>query len=546
MSVPQKNLLVAGGLVLAGLVALKALSQPTAPAADRSGTAIAELELRQESAAVASDPDSDASPRYSTTGTRKTSAELDSLNASTTNQSVAEELFSAGSPSSDSLSSLTNSLPRVQPQLASTPEPTLLPDPVAKTEGSTGSGEFDDFLDGLLDSAEPAPGQRIQPTAPLGGERIGERVAELPADPAATRPDGDSASATGTLENSEQPNPNSFGPPANAMDSQTSAATAPMPQRIQLSDEVLQNIFAHLEYGRQLASKGSVFSARNEFIQGLTDLAKAHDYASRSTRFTTALSSALLALDESADLIQLLSSQPEQLSEIVAGHQSKIVDPTMAAQLVPMDVAQRYLHFAWNKLAESAAGNANAGPLLYSMGKLHLTVSQREGNEYDRYQAMCLFRACHAVDPRHAESANELAVQLARTGQLEIAKQLLLDSLRSRPIPMAWKNLATVHQMLGEHDHAARASNEFALMTQSQPGFQQGAHWVPPETFAAAPVGLQDLPLNTMPANSPQSASPPASPQNGGMGFGWQNNSDNSPQRTANQNSLVDRIKKIF
>ena len=539
MRVPHKNWIIAGGIAIAGLIAFKALSLPSGHGQPNQATiSVADLKL-DASEYRATNPNDEpgglSAERSHSAGERHQS--LDEFSPRRQPILPGDLAHRKVEPAA---SSAMNSLP-----LASTPVSSKTPldssaaehAPVERLASSRptpapASEEVNDFLNELLEPNAEIPsadGWANTPT-PAALNRI-----EQPASSSNTQPNLPETNQVSQPTRSS----NAMGPSA------TEPAKANLPNPLgarALNDETRQSILRHLEYGRQLAGKGSVYSARDELLQGLTDLAKANDYASKTSRFSTSLNEALMALQESTDLIARGAESELNVAELVQSHQSRILSPAEANELLPIDVAQRYLFFAWNRLVDSAGGNPIASNVLYSLGKLHLTVSQQTNDESERYQSMCFFRACYALDPQHAESANELAVQLARSGDLDVAKSLLLSSLRHRQVPMAWKNLATIHELLGEHDMAARAQNEYAIMQQ---GLQQEMRWMPPEAFVAAPEGLQQQPAAppAMAAGAPAyNQAPPQQP-----GFGWQtDNQTPAPQRTANQNSLIERIKRIF
>ena len=96
-----------------------------------------------------------------------------------------------------------------------------------------------------------------------------------------------------------------------------------------------------------------------------------------------------------------------------------------------------------------------------------------------------------AVD-RNFLAANELGVLMARYGQLQEARRLLVHSVQVQPQVEAWHNLAVVHERLGEADLATRAAYERELLAQRMPApslASGNVEWVDAKTFAAHSPG---------------------------------------------------------
>lgn len=71
-----------------------------------------------------------------------------------------------------------------------------------------------------------------------------------------------------------------------------------------------------------------------------------------------------------------------------------------------------------------------------------------------------LFHAALVIEPKHSLAANEAGVALARLGRMNEAKLALQHSASLTAHPSTWRNLALVHQTLGEGQLAQLAERE--------------------------------------------------------------------------------------
>jgi hypothetical protein len=111
---------------------------------------------------------------------------------------------------------------------------------------------------------------------------------------------------------------------------------------------------------------------------------------------------------------------------------------------------------------------------------------------------MVFYQAALLVDGRNYMAANELGVLLARMGQWQHAREVLRHGVSVGHRPELWRNLARVHQELGELDWAASALGEAARAEQrlyrtSGPAqLHNGGgfvRWVSPHQLSRSPGG---------------------------------------------------------
>ncbi len=259
-----------------------------------------------------------------------------------------------------------------------------------------------------------------------------------------------------------------------------------------ISASAAQRAVHHVEYGKSLARRNASFAARQEFYSALGVLAQSNDEQSGTQTYTTSLRNAVVAMNEAEDF--MVSDTESQLGmkvdDITAGHATKIIGETQARHMSPSQALQRYMAFAGQQLEIAGGQNVVSAETLYCLGKLHQVLSTKslDPNSMDVAKSMVYQRAALGADETNVNSANELAVMLAQSGKTKEAKWLLKQGLLVRPTPVAWANLAKLHQRNGEHELAQLAMNErqIALNSPITPGPSKKISWVSSEAFIAA------------------------------------------------------------
>lgn len=268
----------------------------------------------------------------------------------------------------------------------------------------------------------------------------------------------------------------------------------------------------HIDNGRALARRGAVFAAREQFLVGLRLVAQSLDATRGDSLCSQALADGLVAIEEGGQFLRAGGSNgaTTDLKALAASHRTgQTLELDRLAHATPIVAAQAYYDYAVEKLAVASGGQDTACEALYSIGKLHLVSARHDatGSPLDETKAMVMFQAALAVNAHDAQSANELAVLMARYGRWEEAKSLLLDSLRSQPSPAAWRNLAAVHRALGETQLAELADAEFAAM-QSQPHpSTAGVQLVSADQFNQVPHSMWPDAANAAHSDSPNAPS---------------------------------------
>jgi len=274
------------------------------------------------------------------------------------------------------------------------------------------------------------------------------------------------------------------------------AASAPMTPEMRA---VLEEAEVRIRQAFRLAQRDALYLAQEEFVAALSLVAQANDMQRGTQFFTESLDAGLVALEESREFVQPRTvGKRLDLSRIVAGHRTPVLKNESLESMPPAVAARRYYAYAQEQLSGASAGEPRNSIALYGLGKL--VTASTETSPHQRLEgtarAMVLHQAALMADRKNYRAANELAVILARSGDLAHARDLLAHSVRLAPHPVPYHNLAVVLANLGEPQLAQRATNE-ALALERQ-GYHRGGpvvQWVDSTTFAStAPPSNAALP----------------------------------------------------
>ncbi len=215
--------------------------------------------------------------------------------------------------------------------------------------------------------------------------------------------------------------------------------------------------------GSRLVERGATLSGRQEFIAALQVIAEALDQQRHTNAHARALSAGLTALEEARDFVPSNPQQRLPLGELVLGHQTPVLQDVALDQLSNQEALQSYLNYSQQQLSTAGGDLLPGADALFALGKLHLLESQQPSASAPRLElerAIMLFHAALVIEPKHSLAANEAGVALARLGRMNEAKLALQHSASLTAHPSTWRNLALVHQTLGEGQLAQLAERE--------------------------------------------------------------------------------------
>lgn len=281
----------------------------------------------------------------------------------------------------------------------------------------------------------------------------------------------------------------------------------------------LRQAEAHNRLALSLMGRGAWFSARAELNGSIQLIAAAADAATGLPTASRALAEATSILTEAEDFVPRSSRLDAQIdvASIVAGHRSQAVDATTLIGLTPTAARDAYLEAAQFRLTQALGSQPIGSVAAHQLGKMYAALANSSSEEVidPRGKARVYYRAAIAADPTNFFAANDLAVLFGEEGRFEQARQLFHSCLRTSPQPTTWRNLAVVHDKLGEIELARQARAEAQALesgVRSLPGQVVPSHniaWLPPQQFAATTQPQADA-MRT--AAAPQ-APAPAAPQ---------------------------------
>lgn len=278
------------------------------------------------------------------------------------------------------------------------------------------------------------------------------------------------------------------------------AATAtPAPMRVAARREqdaamaaVTRQGEAKVRRAFQLAERGALYSARAELIQVLRLSAQSLDAQTGSRAHSEALAAGLDALKEASDFAPQGTDLEAHLNLplLIASHRTPILKQAPTENLMPLAALQRYYTYAQEQFALAAGNLPVASAALYGLGRVQTVIAQTHG-ETDNLSGpkmMTYYQAALLVDEGNYRAANELGVLLARYGQFEDARRVLVHSVSVHSQPESWHNLAVVHDQLGQSEMAQRARFEAQLASQRKTPNPDGlVRWVEPAALQSRP-----------------------------------------------------------
>lgn len=258
------------------------------------------------------------------------------------------------------------------------------------------------------------------------------------------------------------------------------------PPRIAPSEVVGRRI----RHAMQLAARGAIYAAEEEFLKTLQLMANRCDEHARNQRHSDALAAGLLALKEADAFVFALDDQAasRNVRPLIAAHSSPLLKnstknavPALQALQVYYDYAQARLHFAVQL-------DPYATDVFYGLAKVSMVQAGSEDEAASIAQAIAFLQLALDADPKNFRAANELGVLLARCGRWKQAKHVLRHGLSVRQEPEILLNLSKVHARLGESDLAARAHRQYQrvsrLSSEKRTTDIASIRWVDKSTFS--------------------------------------------------------------
>jgi tetratricopeptide (TPR) repeat protein len=275
-----------------------------------------------------------------------------------------------------------------------------------------------------------------------------------------------------------------------------SNGTTTQPQLSEKSAAILaRQLEAFSQRAEDLAARGAHYAARAETIKALRVVTQTLDTQIGSDTHSRALANAMRALQEAEDFTPAGSHLEAELNlgRLVERHRTPVLRGENLQRVTSFVAQQRYLTYAQEQLVVASGRLPAASRALFDLGRICMALGNTSSNTRSLHlpKAVTLYQAALMVNGRNALAANELGVLLARSGQLEDARAVLLHGASVGPEPEIWHNLAVVHHRLGEVELAQRAQLQARMTTpsRSRPPEAIGnsnVRWVDASEFSAA------------------------------------------------------------
>ncbi len=355
------------------------------------------------------------------------------------------------------------------------------PAEIAKSETKSAAP----IQESVVTPAEVTPAEVAPATSNLARTEIAAAPEPVEVVPLATIPPAPAA-----------PAPIAVAPPMVAAAPAAISPSVPLPQvpgtRSPMMVATLARADERVRHAIQLAEKGAMYASRKEFTAAIELIAQAHDVERGTRQHSQAVSAGLLALKEAHDFVAPSRSEIDVV-RLVAGHRTPVLKQANVTDLPPTLAAQYYYGYAKEHLAAGVGRETVGSIALYGLAKILVAGAGHNAQQLEfTGPAMALYQAALICEPQNFRAAHELGVLLAGSGQLEMAREMLMGSVAQAPQPVMFKNLAVVHSRLGEPQLAREAQQKADTLQQTMPETKApSVQWVDPATFASLSAGTE-------------------------------------------------------
>lgn len=209
-----------------------------------------------------------------------------------------------------------------------------------------------------------------------------------------------------------------------------------------------------------LAGRGALFAAREQFLAALRILAEALDAEFPECRHAASLSAAWTALREAEDFLpRSATAAPPDAALIAAGHATPILKGADLRGVTGLEAYRRYLAFAQDQFALAAGSEVTASMALRGLGKVYGEFADRGVPQPREAAAVAVmfYQAALSAWPDNYMAANDLGVLLAKGGRWNDARRVLEYAVSLSPNPSTCWNLIRVCLAVGDPAGAEQA-----------------------------------------------------------------------------------------
>lgn len=276
-------------------------------------------------------------------------------------------------------------------------------------------------------------------------------------------------------------------------------------------DELSAQFKPRVQAAFTLARNGALHAARARFEQLLEELAQAKDASQMTDRHARALAAGLRALEEADDFAVCSSDRNVSTQSRAAGHQTPMLHESESKWTLPHEAMAMYHLYAQQKLAAAVNGEQAGSMMLFGLGKIYAQLAERDDLLQATRKSLTMYRSAFTAHDQNHLAANEAGVLLARAGRYAQAAEQLQHAARLGGASTTHRNLAYVHNKLGDArlaaEHQAIADRMAQVeMQRGQLSAERGIAWVSPEEFNRRTSAARTEAVAQRPAPAPASS----------------------------------------
>ncbi|GAB6187090.1 polysaccharide biosynthesis/export family protein [Thermopirellula anaerolimosa] len=248
-----------------------------------------------------------------------------------------------------------------------------------------------------------------------------------------------------------------------------------------------------------LAGRGALFAAREQFLTALRILAEALDAEFPERRHAASLNAAWIALREAEDFLpRSATAAPPDTASVAAGHATPILKDADLRGVTGLEAYRRYLSFAQDQFALAADSEFTASMALRGLGKVYGAFAERGVSQPREASAVAVmfYQAALSARPDNYMAANDLGVLLAKGGRWNDARQVLEYAVSLSPGPSTCWNLIRVCSALGDPAGVERARQILLAAHRGETADDDRRpeiRWVSPESWIDGRPGRDDV-----------------------------------------------------
>ena len=216
-------------------------------------------------------------------------------------------------------------------------------------------------------------------------------------------------------------------------------------------------------------------------------MAKAKDASQMTDRHSRALAAGLRAMAEADDFLAA-GDETGTPAALALGHQTPMLHEPESKWVLRHEAIAMYHLYAQQKLADAVLGEQAGSMVLFGLGKTYAHLAERDDLPQAIRKSLTMYRAAVGAHGQNHLAANEAGVLLARAGRYRQAAPLLELAAQLGNASATHRNLAFVHQKLGDTQLASTHQQIATYLSQREIAqgklsAERGIAWISPDQF---------------------------------------------------------------